>query len=88
VRYLPAATAFALRNVMAVLAPENRRITASKMTDAQPSTLKSADIVYIGFMSGVVTMENLVFTSSRFAVGMPIRCCPSKRCSRSLRLTA
>ncbi len=68
-RYLPIASAFALRNVMAVLAPENRRISVSKMSDVQPGSLKSADIVYIGFISGLGKMQELVFTGPRFAVG-------------------
>ena len=68
-RYLPLAAAFALRHVMVVLAPENRRITVTKMSDLQPSDLKSADIVYIGYMSGLGMMQDLVLRGSRFAVG-------------------
>jgi hypothetical protein len=68
-RYLPIAAAFALRDVMAVLAPVNRRITVSKMSDLEPGSLKSADIVYIGYLSGLGLMQDLVFTGSRFAVG-------------------
>jgi hypothetical protein len=68
-RYLPIAAASALRDVMAVLAPENRRIIVSKMSDIEAGSLKSADIVYIGYISGMGLMQNLVFTGSRFAVG-------------------
>jgi hypothetical protein len=68
-RYLPVSSAFALRDVMAVLAPQNRRITISKMSDVEPSSLKSDDIVYIGFLSGLGMLQDLVFTpESRFAV--------------------
>jgi hypothetical protein len=67
-RYLPISTAFALRDVMVVLAPENRRITVSKMSDIEPSTLKSADIVYIGYLSGMGMLQDLIFEGSRFSV--------------------
>jgi hypothetical protein len=68
-RYLPISTAFALRDVMVVLAPENRRITVSKMSDVEPSSLKSADIVYIGYLSGMGMLQDIVFAGSRFSVG-------------------
>ena len=68
-RYLPISTAFALRDVMVVLGPENRRISVAKMSDIEPSTLKSADIVYIGYLSGMGMLQDLVFAGSRFSVG-------------------
>jgi hypothetical protein len=68
-RYLPISTAFALRDVMVVLAPENRRITVNKMSDIEPSSLKSADIVYIGYLSGMGMLQDLIFAGSRFSVG-------------------
>ena len=68
-RYLPISTAFALRDVMVVLAPENRRITVSKMSDIEPRSLKSADIVYIGYLSSMGMLQDLIFAGSRFSVG-------------------
>jgi hypothetical protein len=68
-RYLPISAALALRDVMVVLAPQNRRITVSKMSDLGPASLKSADIVYIGYLSGMGMFQDLVFADSRFAVG-------------------
>jgi hypothetical protein len=68
-RYFPISTALALRNVMMVLAPQNRRITISKMSDLEPGSLKAADIVYIGYLSGMGMFQDVVFTGSRFAVG-------------------
>jgi hypothetical protein len=68
-RYFPISAALALRNVMMVLAPQNRRITISKMSDLEPGSLKAADIVYIGYLSGMGMFQDLVFTGSRFAVG-------------------
>lgn len=68
-RYLPVASAAALRDVMAVLAPANRRIVVSKMSDVEPASLKTADIVYIGYLSGLGMMQDPLFAGSRFAVG-------------------
>jgi hypothetical protein len=68
-RYLPISSALALRNVMAVLAPQNRRITVSNMSDLEAATLKSTDIVYIGYLSGMGMFEDFAFTGSRFEVG-------------------
>jgi hypothetical protein len=69
-RYLPVSSAFALRDVMAILAPQNGRITISKMSDVEPSSLKSDDIIYIGYLSGMGMLQDLMFTpESRLAVG-------------------
>jgi hypothetical protein len=68
-RYLPIAAAPALRDVMAVLAPANRRIVVTRMSDLEASSLKSCDIVYIGYLSGMGMMQDLIFGGSRFAVG-------------------
>jgi hypothetical protein len=69
IRYLPISAAGALRDVMVVLAPENRRITVRKMSDLDPASLKSADIVYIGYLSGMGMFQDLTFAGSRFTVG-------------------
>jgi len=68
-RYLPISAAFALRDVMVVLAAENRRITINKMSDVEPISLKSADIIYIGYLSGMGMLQDIAFADSRFAIG-------------------
>jgi hypothetical protein len=67
--YLPIAAAFAVRDVMAVLAPVNRRVFVMKMSDVEPGILKAADIIYIGYLSGLGMMQDFALTGSRFAVG-------------------
>jgi hypothetical protein len=69
IRYLPTSAAAALRDVMVILAPENRRITVRKMSDLDAESLKSADIVYIGYLSGMGMFQDLTFAGSRFTVG-------------------
>jgi hypothetical protein len=68
-RYLPTASANALRHVMAVLAPADRRISVRMMSQLPVSTFKSSDVVYIGFVSGMGMLHDLVFTGSRLRVG-------------------
>jgi hypothetical protein len=68
-RYLPTSVAFALRDIMPVLGTGKRRIGLSVMSDVTPATLKSANIVYVGYLSGLGIMQQLVFSGSRFTVG-------------------
>jgi hypothetical protein len=68
-RYLPTSTAFALRDVMPLLGTGRRHVSLSVMSDVTPATLKSADIVYIGYLSGLGIMQQLVFAGSRLSIG-------------------
>jgi hypothetical protein len=68
-RYLPTSVAFALRNVMPLLDTGKRRVGLSMMSDVTPAALKSANIVYIGYLSGLGILQRLVFAGSRFAIG-------------------
>lgn len=67
--YLPTASAFALREVMPVLAPANKRVRVVTMSQLNPAVLKSADVVYMGYLSGLGTLTDLVFAGSRLEVG-------------------
>jgi hypothetical protein len=67
--YLPTAAAFALRDVMPVLAPANKRVRLVTMSQLNPDAIKSADIVYVGYLSGLGMLADLVFSGSRLAVG-------------------
>jgi hypothetical protein len=68
-RYLPTSIAFALRNIMPVLATGTRVVNLSTMSDVTPAMLKSSNIVYIGYLSGLGILQRLVFTGSRFKIG-------------------
>jgi hypothetical protein len=67
--YLPTAAAFALRDVMPVLAPANKRVRLVTMSQLNPAVIKSADIVYVGYLSGLGMLGDVVFSGSRLAVG-------------------
>ena len=68
-RYLPTSTAFALRNIVPVLDTGKRRVNLSTISDVTPVALKSNNIVYIGYLSGLGILQQMVFAGSRFAIG-------------------
>lgn len=70
--YTPVGATLALREVMPLVRQAVGRpdrisvITASHLT---PDLMKSADIVYVGYLSGLRLLQAPVFERSRFAVG-------------------
>ncbi len=71
-RYLPTSTAFALRNVMPLLVPNNkgaRQVQVILASDLTPAMAKSAHIVYIGLLSGMGVLGEIVFSGSHLAIG-------------------
>ncbi len=67
--YLPTAAGYALRDVMPLLAPAHRRIRVALASELSPAVLTSADVVYIGYLSGMGMLHDLVFAGSRFSMG-------------------
>ncbi len=68
--YLPTSSAFALANIVPVLSSgERRRVRVVLMSALDPGVLKSANVVYIGLLSGLGALQKLVFAGSRFQVG-------------------
>jgi hypothetical protein len=67
--YLPTATAYALRNLMPVLTRANKRVRVVTMSQLNPAVLKSSDVIYVGYLSGLGRLGNLVFRSSRLQFG-------------------
>lgn len=67
--YLPTASAFALRDVMPVLALANRRVHVVMASDVNAEILKSGHVIYIGYFSGMATLREVVFAGSRLMTG-------------------
>jgi hypothetical protein len=67
--YLPTAAAYALRDLMPVLTSANRRVRVVTMSQLNPAVMKSADIIYVGYLSGLGRLGNMVFRSSRLQFG-------------------
>jgi hypothetical protein len=67
--YLPTSAAYALKDIMPLLAGASghtRVVLASQLT---PQMLKSSNVIYIGYLSGMGMLSDLVFSGSRFDVG-------------------
>ena len=67
--YLPTSAAYALKDLMPMLAgasDHTRVVLASQLT---PQMLKSSNVIYIGYLSGMGMLSDLVFSGSRFDVG-------------------
>jgi len=67
--YLPTAAGFALRDVMPLLAPAHRRVRIALASELNPAVLTSAHVVYIGYLSAMGMLRDLVFAGSRFELG-------------------
>jgi hypothetical protein len=68
-RYLPTSVAFALRDIMPVLGTGQRRINLALESDLTPPALKSMDIIYIGYLSGLGILQQTIFAGSRLSIG-------------------
>lgn len=67
--YLPVASAFALRSLIPILATKHKRIEVVLISDLTANMIKSAHIVYVGYLSGMGMLHDLVFAPSRFSIG-------------------
>jgi hypothetical protein len=67
--YLPTASAYALRDLMPVLASANRRVRIVTMSQLNPAVIKSAHVIYLGYLSGLGRLGELVFRNSRLGFG-------------------
>jgi hypothetical protein len=67
--YLPTAAGVALSEVMPLLAPAHKRIRVAMASELSPAVLTSAHVVYIGYLSGMGMLHDLVFAGSRFSIG-------------------
>jgi hypothetical protein len=67
--YLPTATAFALRELMPVLAAGKQDIRIVRASELTPRILTSAHVLYIGYLSGMRTLQDLTLKHSRFRFG-------------------
>lgn len=67
--YLPTSSAYALREVLSVLLAAGRRVHVSLASEFSPAAFKTSHVVYLGYISGMGMMQDVVFAGSRFMVG-------------------
>jgi hypothetical protein len=67
--YLPTSAASALKDLMPLLAGASARTRVVMASELTPEMLKSSDVIYVGYLSGMGMLADLVFSGSRFDVG-------------------
>jgi hypothetical protein len=67
--YLPTSAAYALKDLMPLLAGASARSRVVLASELTPQMLKSSNVIYIGYLSGMGMLSDLVFSGSRFDVG-------------------
>jgi hypothetical protein len=67
--YLPLSSAFALNTIAPVLAREGRVISIVPASELTAATIRDSDVVYIGLVSGMGLLEDLVFANGTIRTG-------------------
>ena len=67
--YLPTASAYALRQVLPVLLAAGKQVHITLASELTPQVFKTSHIVYIGYLSALGMLQDVVFAGSRFTVG-------------------
>jgi len=70
-RYIAVGSAFALRNALSIVDAYGE-LKSSKMvlsSELTPDMLKTNNVVYLGYLSGLGMLKDIVFSGSRFTVG-------------------
>jgi hypothetical protein len=67
--YLPTSAAYALKDLMPMLAGASGRTRVVLASQLTPQLLKTSNVIYIGYLSGMGMLSDLVFSGSRFDVG-------------------
>jgi hypothetical protein len=67
--YLPTSSAQALREVLPVLVASGKHVSLTLSSELDPSTIKNTHIVYIGYLSALGMLSDVVMAGSRYAFG-------------------
>ncbi len=67
--YLPTSSAYVMADIMPLLASTHRPIRIRMMSELEPDALKSTDVVYVGYLSGLGMLADATLSGSRFSVG-------------------
>lgn len=67
--YLPTSSAQALREVLPVLRASGKPLMLTLASELDPATLKSTHIVYLGYLSALGMLEDVMVASSRYSFG-------------------
>jgi len=67
--YLPLATAYALREIVPILAQGGRKVTIIPASELHADAIRESNIVYVGLIGAMGLLEDTAFNGSGFEVG-------------------
>ena len=67
--YLPFSSAYALREIVPILARGGREVRVLPASDLEADMLNRFDVVYVGLFSGMALLEEVTFMQSGFTLG-------------------
>jgi hypothetical protein len=67
--YLPTSSAQALREVLPVIMSAGKPVMLTLASELDPATFKSTHVVYLGYLSGMGMLEDMVLAASRYSIG-------------------
>ena len=67
--YLPFSSAYGLADVMPILTQHGKKVSVIPASQVTSDTFRTANVVYVGLMSGMGLLEDVNFMSSGFMVG-------------------
>jgi len=67
--YLPTSSAQALREVLPVVMSSGKPVMLTLASELDPATFKSTHVVYLGYLSGMGMLEDMVLAASRYSIG-------------------
>lgn len=68
--YTPTSTPKALAQVMKVFGADGRRVTVKTMSEFKTTDLVGSHIIYLGYLSGLQSLTDLMFAASNLAFGV------------------
>ena len=67
--YLPTSSAQALRELLPVVVASGKQVTLTLASELDASTIKTTHIVYVGYLSALGMLQDIVFAGSRYSFG-------------------
>lgn len=67
--YLPTSSAQALREVLPVVMASGKPVMLTLASELDPATLKTTHVVYLGYLSALGMLQDMVFAVSRYSIG-------------------
>lgn len=67
--YLPTSSAHALRELLPVLAASGKPLMLTLASELDPASLKSTHVIYVGYLSALGMLQDLMVAGSRYSFG-------------------